>query len=42
MADEAAILTVADVRYHHLTRLLARYGLSLILLDDGAPIRGSF
>jgi hypothetical protein len=42
MPGEATVLTVADVRYHHLVRLLARYGLSLTLLDDGAAIRGSY
>ena len=42
MTDGATVLTVADIRYHHLTRLLARYGLSLTLLDDGSAIRGSF
>ena len=36
------VLVVADLRYSDLARLLARYGLSLQLLDDGAPIRGSF
>ena len=42
MPGEATVLTVADVRYHHLVRLLARYGLSMTLLDDGAAIRGSY
>lgn len=42
MAGEAPVLTVADVRYSHLTRLLARYGLSLTLVEDGAAIRGSY
>jgi hypothetical protein len=42
MPGEATVLTVADVRYHHLARLLARYGLSLTLVDDGTQIRGSF
>lgn len=42
VASEPAVLTVADVRYNDVTRLLARYGLSLQLLDDGADIAGSF
>ena len=42
MTGESAVLTVGDVRFHHLVGLLARYGLSLELLDDDASIRGSF
>jgi hypothetical protein len=42
MAGETPVLTVADVRFHHLARLLARYGLSMTLLDDAAKITGSF
>lgn len=42
MPGRTPVLTVADVRFHHLTRLLARYGLSLTLLDDGATIKGSY
>jgi hypothetical protein len=42
MSGEPDVLTVGDVRFHHLVRLLARYGLSLELLDDDATIRGSF
>lgn len=42
MTGEPAVLSVGDVRFHHLARLLARYGLSLELLDDDAPIKGSF
>jgi len=42
VADDSVVLTVADVRYNNLTRLLTRYGLSLQLLDDGADITGSF
>lgn len=36
------VLTVADVRYSGLVRLLTRYGLSLQRIDDGAGIPGSF
>jgi len=36
------VLVIADLRYSDLSRLLARYGLSLVLLDDAVPIRGSF
>jgi hypothetical protein len=35
-------LRVADVRFSKLTGLLARFGLSLELLDDDAPITGSY
>ena len=42
MPSEPAVLTVADLRFHDLSRLLARHGLSLQLLDDGAEITGSF
>ena len=42
MPDDPPVLTVADLRFHDLTRLLARHGLSLQLLDDGATITGSF
>jgi hypothetical protein len=42
MPGETPVLTVADVRLHHLTRLLARYGLSLTLLDDSSAIDGSY
>jgi hypothetical protein len=36
------VLRVADVRFGKLSQLLGRFGLSLRLLDDGAPITGSF
>jgi hypothetical protein len=36
------VLQVADVRFSKLSELLSRFGLSLQLLDDNAPIRGSF
>ena len=36
------VLRVADVRFGKLSQLLGRFGLSLRLLDDGAPIKGSF
>lgn len=36
------VLRVADVRFSKLSQLLGRYGLSLRLLDDDAPITGSF
>ena len=38
----AEVLVVADLRYSDLVRLLSRYGLSLALLDDDAPITGSY
>ena len=43
MADETReVLTVADVRFQAITRLLSRYGLSLNLLESGAEITGSY
>ena len=36
------VLRVADVRFRKLTELLGRFGLSLELLDDDAPIAGSY
>lgn len=36
------VLRVADVRFSKLTALLVRFGLSLELLDDDAPITGSY
>ena len=36
------VLRVADVRFRKLTELLGRYGLSLELQDDDAPITGSY
>ena len=42
MSGGIPVMTVGDVRIQHLTRLLARYGLALTLLDDGAAIDGSF
>ena len=42
MASDPQVMTVADVRFHDLSRLLARHGLSLQLLDNGAEITGSF
>ena len=36
------VLRVADVRFSKLAGLLARFGLSLQLVDDGKPITGSF
>lgn len=39
---DVKVLTVADVRFHGITRLLARYGLALQLLDDSAEITGSY
>ncbi len=35
-------MRVADVRFSKLTGLLGRFGLSLELLDDDAPITGSY
>ena len=42
MNASSSVLTVADVRFSKLTQLLGRFGLSLRLLDDNAPITGSF
>ena len=42
MAADHTVMTIADVRYHDVSRLLARHGLSLRLLDDGEEITGSF
>ena len=42
MRANEPVLRVADVRYSKLNELLARFGLSLRLLDDGAPITGSY
>ena len=36
------VLRVADVRFRKLAELLGRFGLSLELLDDDAPITGSY
>lgn len=36
------MLTVGDVRYADLVRLVAAYRIALILLDDDAPITGSY
>lgn len=42
MCASNSVLRVADVRFSKLSQLLGRYGLSLRLLDDDAPITGSF
>ncbi len=42
MSASSPVLTVADVRFGKLTQLLGRFGLSLCLLEDDAPITGSF
>jgi hypothetical protein len=42
MCVNEPVLRVADVRFSKLGELLARFGLSLQLLDDGAPITGSY
>ena len=42
MSAEEDILVVADVRFNCLTKLLARYGLALNLLDREASITGSY
>lgn len=42
MCASKPVLRVADVRFARLSGLLARFGLSLHLLDDDAPITGSF
>ena len=42
MSANEPVLRVADVRYSKLSQLLGRYGLSLRLVDDDAPITGSF
>ena len=42
MSASKPVLQVADIRFSKLSQLLARFGLSLRLLDDGAAISGSF
>ena len=42
MDASEAVLRVADVRFGKLSQLLGRFGLSLQLLADDAPITGSF
>lgn len=42
MSASNAVLRVADVRFSKLGQLLGRFGLSLRLLEDDAPITGSF
>ena len=42
MSASKPVLQVADIRFSKLRQLLARFGLSLRLLDDGAAIIGSF
>ena len=42
MNTNEPVLRVADVRFSKLSQLLGRFGLSLQLLDDDAPITGSF
>jgi hypothetical protein len=42
MSGEDSVLTVADVRFHTLGKLLSRYGLSMHLVDDEAEITGSY
>ena len=42
MSASNPVLTVADVRFSVLAKLLARFGLSLRLLDPDEPITGSF
>ena len=42
MCASKPVLRVADVRFSKLSELLARFGLSLHLLDDDAPITGSY
>ena len=42
MTSSRPVLAVADVRFSTLADLLGRFGLSLRLLDDDAPITGSF
>ncbi len=42
MSASKPVLQVADIRFSKLRQLLARFGLSLRLLDDGAAITGSF
>ncbi len=42
MSASSPVLTVADVRFGKLTQLLGRFGMSLCLLEDDAPITGSF
>lgn len=42
MTGEDSVLTIADLRFHSLCKLLARYGLALHLLDDDADITSSY
>lgn len=42
MSASKPVLEVADIRFSKLSQLLARFGLSLGLLDNDAPITGSF
>ena len=42
MSHEPAVTVIADLRYTGLVQLLSRYGLALNLLDDAAPITGSY
>jgi len=42
VADAIPVLVVGDVRFSRLGGLLARFGLSLNLLDDAAHIPGSY
>ncbi|MEO6689047.1 MAG: hypothetical protein ABIS07_06325, partial [Dokdonella sp.] len=42
MAADDSVLTVADIGYAHARNLLARHGLSLIEVADGASIPGSY
>ena len=42
MSVSSSVLRVGDLCFEQLGRLLGRYGLSLRLLDDDAPITGSY
>ena len=42
MSTESDVFRVGDLRLKALTSLMARFGLSLTLVDDGAPIPGTF
>ena len=42
MSDEHRVSLVGDVRYSDLVKLLARYGIALVLQDDAATIKASY
>lgn len=42
MPNQHSVLKVADIRFDDAAELLHRYGLSLVHVEDGEPIPGSF